>query len=86
MDMDDHFTNPMILNSDQSQSSVKQDYLWPVFAPNHTSLPALDVRSDPSFSTSVTPSPRLFSNQVSGNRKTLFCIAREIVAGMAVAS
>ena len=81
--MDDHFTN---LNSDQSQSPVKQDCLWPVFAPNHTPLTALDVRSDPSFSISVTSSPRLYSNQVGSHRKALFCIAREIVAGKAVAS
>jgi hypothetical protein len=86
MDMDATFANTMVLNSDQSQSTMKQDYIWPAFAPNHASLTTLDVRSDPSLSTSVTSSPRLFSNQVSSNRKALFCIAREIVAGIAVAS
>jgi len=86
MDMDHHFANNMILTSDQSQSPVKQNFLWPLFAPNHTPPTALDLQSDPSFSTSVTPSPRLFSNQVGSNHKDLYCIAREIMAGIAVAS
>jgi len=81
MDMVAPFANTMVLNSDQSQSAVKQDYIWSAFAPNHTSLVALDIQSDPSLSTSVTSSPRLFSNQVSSNHETLFGITREIVTG-----
>jgi hypothetical protein len=72
MDMDAQFTNNMVLNSEQSH--LRQDYIWPAFAPNHAALTTLDVRSGPSVSTSLTSSPKIFSNQVSNNYETRFCI------------
>jgi hypothetical protein len=74
--MDGPFPSTTIPNTDELQSPVKQDYIWPAFAPSHTLLAPLDARSNLS---SLTSSPNVFSNQVCTAREILLSIKRKIV-------
>lgn len=73
MDMDVPFASSMVLNTDQSKSPVKPDYIWPAFARNPAHLATLDVPSGRSLSTSGTSSPRFFSDQVSSGHEAVPC-------------